>query len=219
MKKILFLVILLITLSVSYSQDYDLIVTIQGDSIACKIDSITNTHIYFEMRIRYNWIHTNMEMNKVSEFKESVLDRNTIRLKLGTSIILPFDQLPPQCSMLEKLSQEELNICLDKALKLKKDGGTVTIIGVSTIGAGFLVGLVGPGNLGTVAVAGLMGIAGLGTMAVGIPMRITGKKRVERINAIKSTAYNGISIDLKPCAQYNFINQKYQPAITLRINF
>ncbi len=130
-----------------------------------------------------------------------------------------FAQKTYSVTNLEQASQEELNIYLDKALKLKKDGKTVTIVGGATIGAGVLVGLVGPKNLGTVAVAGLVGIAGLGTMAVGIPMRITGKKRVERINTIKNTAYDGIKIDLKPCAQYNLVTQDYQPCVTFRISF
>ena len=122
---------------------------------------------------------------------------------------------------LENLSQEELNAYLDKALKLKKDGKTVNIVGGSILGATALSVIV-IGNkmdLGVVVVGFVGGLAGLGTMAVGIPMNVTGKKRIERINTIKSTAYNGISIDLKPSAQYNFITQNYQPEIILRISF
>ena len=122
---------------------------------------------------------------------------------------------------LEKLSQEELNTYLDKALKLKKDGKTVTIVGGSILGATALsVIVIGKKmELGVVVVGFVGGLAGLGTMAVGIPMNVTGKKRIERINTIKSTAYNGISIDIKPCTQYNFVSQNYQPGMTLRITF
>ena len=74
-------------------------------------------------------------------------------------------------------------------------------------------------DLGVVVVGFIGGLAGLGTMAVGIPMNVTGKKRVERINTIKNTAYDGIKIDLKPCAQYNLATQNYQPGVTLRISF
>jgi hypothetical protein len=56
-------------------------------------------------------------------------------------------------------------------------------------------------------------------MAVGIPMNVTGKNRVERINTIKSTAYDGVKIDLKPYAQFNPATQNYQPGVTLRIRF
>lgn len=122
---------------------------------------------------------------------------------------------------LEKLSQEELNIYLDEALKLKKNGTTVTIVGGAALTAAVIWGITDPldHELGTVLEAGIMGIAGLGTMAVGIPMRITGKKRVKRLNTIKSTVYNGISIDIKPQAQYNLITHNYQPGVTLRISF
>ena len=122
---------------------------------------------------------------------------------------------------LEKLSQEELNIYLDEALKLKKNGKTVTIVGGSILGATTIsVILIGKSmDLGVVVVGFIGGLAGLGTMAVGIPMNVTGKKRVERINTIKNTAYDGIKIDLKPCAQYNLATQNYQPGVTLRIRF
>ena len=122
---------------------------------------------------------------------------------------------------LEKLSQEELNIYLDEALKLKKDGKTVIIVGGAILGADVLYAILlgDEGGLGHVAVIVFTGLAALGTLAVGIPMRITGKKRVERINTMKSTVFNGISIDLKPCAQYNFVTQNYQPGITLSISF
>lgn len=122
---------------------------------------------------------------------------------------------------LEKLSQEELNIYLDEALKLKKNGKTVTIVGGSILGATTIsVILIGNSmDLGVVVVGFIGGLAGLGTMAVGIPMNVTGKKRVERINTIKNTAYDGIKIDLKPCAQYNLATQNYQPGVTLRISF
>lgn len=122
---------------------------------------------------------------------------------------------------LEQASQEELNIYLDEALKLKKDGKTVTIVGGSILGATTIsVILIGKSiDLGVVVVGLIGGLAGLGTMAVGIPMRITGKKRVERINNIKNTASYDIKINLKPCAQYNLVTQDYQPSVRLRINF
>ena len=114
-----------------------------------------------------------------------------------------------------------MNIYLDEALKLKKNGKTVTIIGGSAFVAGVVWVFLDPleHEIGTVLEGGILSIAGLCTMAVGIPMIITGKKRVERINTIKSTAYNGISIDIEPCTHYNFINQDYQPGIKFRIRF
>ena len=98
---------------------------------------------------------------------------------------------------------------------------TATIIGGSALAVAVVWAIADPlgHELGTILEAGIVGIAGLGTMAVGIPMIITGKKRVTRINTINSTVYNGIYIDLKPRAHYNFITQNYQPGVTLRISF
>ena len=73
--------------------------------------------------------------------------------------------------------------------------------------------------MGTFVIGFLTGMAGLGVTAVGIPMKITGKKRVERINAVKNTAFNDIRINLQPCAQYNLATQNYQPGLTLNIRF
>ncbi len=122
---------------------------------------------------------------------------------------------------LKQTSQEDLNTYLDKALKLKKDGKTVTIVGGSILGTtAIAVVTIGKQmDLGVVLLGFVGGLAGLGTMAVGISMNVTGKKRIERINTIKNTAYDGFKIDLKPCAQYNFVTQNYQPGITLRIKF
>ena len=120
---------------------------------------------------------------------------------------------------LEQASQEDLNTYLDKALKLKKDGKTVTIAGGVLLGAGITIMLLSSNDWEMMGKGSAVVLVGFGTMAVGIPMKITGKKRVERINTIKNTAYDGIKIDLKPCAQYNLATQNYQPAVTLRIRF
>jgi hypothetical protein len=124
---------------------------------------------------------------------------------------------------LEQTSQEDLNTYLDKALKLQKDGKKVTNIGLIILGADvlFVTGMIVADkiDMGTAVLAGLTMYAALGTMAVGIPMNITGKKRIEKIKTIKSTADNGIKIDLKPCTQYNLASQNYQPGVTFRISF
>ena len=125
---------------------------------------------------------------------------------------------------LEQASPEDLNTYLDKAFKLKKNGKTVTNVGLVTLGAdGLLLSalLITDSyiGMGGAALIMLTGFAALGTIAVGIPMNVTGKKRVERINTIKNTAFDGIKIDLKPCTQYNLATQNYQPGLTLRIRF
>ena len=78
---------LLFMVASCYSQNLDLIVTTQGDSIACRIDSITESHLYFEMNNLNKWIHTNIEKEKVAEYKQNEIDKRLYNFKPGTSII------------------------------------------------------------------------------------------------------------------------------------
>ena len=96
MKKYLLLLLLITSLKLVFSQEYyyDLIVKTNGDSLACNIDSVTDTHIYFEMKFNDKWIHTYKRKNEIAEFKQNAFDTNTIHLKPGSSYILHSDQLP-----------------------------------------------------------------------------------------------------------------------------
>ena len=69
------------------SHYYDLIVTTEGDSIACRIDSITDTKIYFEMKVNDHWIHTNNTLKKVSDYKYDAINKSLVIFKSGTSYI------------------------------------------------------------------------------------------------------------------------------------
>ncbi len=89
-KKILspvFSVFFLLLVTCGLSQDNDLIVTTKGDSIACRIDSITKTHIYFEMKSQNNWAQTHIGLTDVSEYKRNAIDKKQFEFKAGTSII------------------------------------------------------------------------------------------------------------------------------------
>lgn len=121
---------------------------------------------------------------------------------------------------LEKASQEELDGYMNKALKLKKTGLTMTIVGTIAFGASTAIIYAFDEQLGLGAIQFFaLGIAGLGTMAIGIPMNLTGKSRVKRINTIKVTALYDVNINFKPCVQYNLAAQNYQPGIALIIRF
>jgi hypothetical protein len=87
MKKLLLIIIIIIYHSYAYTQDYDLIVKSNGDSIACRIDSITDTHIYFEMKSKEYWKHTHINKADVKEFQYNVIYKKTYVFKEGTSII------------------------------------------------------------------------------------------------------------------------------------
>ena len=88
MKKILYILILLLFFYNAYSQNYDLIVTTTGDSISCRIDSITNTEIYFEMKVNNNWFHTYTNKNDIIEYKLNAIDKKLVIFKSGTSYIV-----------------------------------------------------------------------------------------------------------------------------------
>ena len=121
---------------------------------------------------------------------------------------------------LQKLSQEELDVYLNKALKLQKSGKTYTIVGVSALGAVALsIPLDSSGGMVAATAAIFVGIPALAATTVGISKNSKGKKRVERINSIENTASNDIIFVLKPFTQYNLMTQNHQPGITPRIRF
>ncbi|MBN1157753.1 MAG: hypothetical protein JXA61_00080 [Bacteroidales bacterium] len=207
MKNTSCLLVFLCILFNAYSQDYDLVVTTKGDSIACRIDSVTDASIYFEMKHNNHWVHTNISRDEVIEYKYDAIFKVMVAFKPGTSYI-------------ESVYNEN-DANLMKAQTLQRSGKIVTIAGASILGATFLTLIVFGEHWGFegVAVAIFGGLAGLGTMAVGVPMIIIGKERAKKTNSFKNTAFNSITIGLKPCAQYNLITQNYQPGLTLRIRF
>ena len=87
MKKLFSLLILIAGINIAYSQNYDLIVKSTGDSIACRIDSITDSQIYFEMKVQNHWIKTNIDRNEVIEYERNVIDMKSFVFKPGTSVI------------------------------------------------------------------------------------------------------------------------------------
>ncbi len=73
----------LLLVTYAYSQDLDLIVSTKGDSIACRIDSINDTHIFYRMEFKGARIYTLMNRTDVSEYKQNVIDRKDFICKPG----------------------------------------------------------------------------------------------------------------------------------------
>ena len=94
-KKSFFFLLLLSVNFGTFAQQYDLIVTIRGDSIACNIDSITSTSVYFEMKYEDVWINTHMDRKDVSEYEYDAIDGNMYVFKPGTSYIKSPSQTHP----------------------------------------------------------------------------------------------------------------------------
>ena len=86
MEKAFFILLILSTFNLS-AQNYDLIVKTNKDSIACRIDSITDTRVYFEMKYNDSWIHTDIDKSAILEYKYDIIDRYLVDFKKGSSYI------------------------------------------------------------------------------------------------------------------------------------
>ena len=53
----------------------------------CRIDSITDTHIYYQMKSHSTWIHTQIPRSEVLEYKHDIIHRREYLYKPGTTII------------------------------------------------------------------------------------------------------------------------------------
>lgn len=87
MNRITFTLILVSLNLYCLSQEFDLIVDNKGDSIVCHIDSITDTHIYFEMKFNNIWIHTNYNRDSVFDYNYDFSYNHEVYFKTGTTII------------------------------------------------------------------------------------------------------------------------------------
>jgi len=87
MKQFIFILIFIALCVNSYSQNFDLIVNANGDSVACRIDSITDSHIYFEMKFKNKWIHTHLNKSKIAIYQLNAINKKSTHFKPGTSYI------------------------------------------------------------------------------------------------------------------------------------
>lgn len=78
----------------SYGQDYDLVVTNKGDSIACYIDSINNLNVHFEMKFNGEWRHTYLSTEDILFYNYKSLFKDSIRFQSNSSYLKPYNQLP-----------------------------------------------------------------------------------------------------------------------------
>jgi len=91
-----FSIVFLLLVAIGYSQNYDLIVTAKGDSVMCRIDSITDTHIYYEMKSHSTWIHTHISRSEVLEYKQDIIDKTKYLYEPGSSIIVSSKPVVPE---------------------------------------------------------------------------------------------------------------------------
>jgi hypothetical protein len=88
MKILLTLGIVLIIQIRTYSQNLDLVVISSGDSIACKIDSVATSVIYFQMRgHQKKWIQTFDLIDSIKAYKYNCIVEGDYSYKPNSSII------------------------------------------------------------------------------------------------------------------------------------
>jgi hypothetical protein len=73
-----------------FPQTSDLMVKQNGDSLACHIDSITDTHIYFEAKFNGKWLHTYIGKDAIVSVEMGVINKRQADFKPGSSILKPY---------------------------------------------------------------------------------------------------------------------------------
>lgn len=76
MKKIILICLIFGCIITGYAQNYDKIITKNGETIFCRIDSITSTHIYFATVVRNSLVQTYIEMSKVRDYQPYILSED-----------------------------------------------------------------------------------------------------------------------------------------------
>lgn len=69
------------------SQGLDLIVTQNGETIFCRTDSITDTHIYFAMEVKNRWVHTFIDRNLIRSYQLSRINEDFLVFEKSTNFI------------------------------------------------------------------------------------------------------------------------------------
>ncbi len=87
MKRYITILVFILLLIKIYPQKLDLIVTNNGDSIACSIDSLNVELIYFEMKNNNRWVHTKINMDRVGDYQFDTVKWILYEYKPGSSYI------------------------------------------------------------------------------------------------------------------------------------
>lgn len=125
-------------------------------------------------------------------------------------------------------SQEELNLHLTKAKKLRKKGAILSIagpasavIGLAMFANNFSLSFGGASESNDdLAAAGLgLFLVGTGTTLVGIPILGVNSLRVKRIKGVINSNSRGVYLELVPGVFQNQVAQKKQTGLSLRLRF
>lgn len=222
MKRKIITSLFIILYSLANAQNLDLVVTNKGDSIACKIDSVSNNVVYYQMKSPHNskWVQTMYDKENIAEIKYDCINRDEYVFEKGSTIIVGtlknnYPKKYPGKQYLTNASPDELNFYMARAKKVKKTGGVITLAGGSLFAAGLV--LIATNTEASGYTGMWMGLLGTGTTLIGLPVLITGKTRMNSIEKIKKS--KGITFELLPNGNFDFHAKKYQPGLTFKVRF
>jgi len=228
MNRKIILGVLILLSSVASAQYNDLIVTTEGDSIACSILEVNDSMIVYKMKIANQSMQKGEQLKNILKFDFNVIPKGIYQFKPGTSYIekwfpeeYPVNSKTYSVENLENSSSQELEYYRYKALKKQTNGKTIRTIGLGSIVAG--AGLVVMGQnesgwkgIGTMGIGAVLAGSGLITTFIGISVKSTGKSRVSRIDSLDKSAFK---IEMNPYINSDEVFNSYQTGIRLRVSF
>jgi len=232
MNRKIILGVLILFSTVASAQYHDLIVTNNGDSIACTILEVNDSVIIYKMKLDNQHMQTGDQLKNISKYKYDVISKGVYVYMPGTSYIekwypveYPVNAKTYLPDNLKNTSSQELEYYRYKAQKKQNNGKTLMFIGLgSCVAAGgmFAIGQSEGGWKG-IGIAGggvILGITGLINTFIGLSINSTGKKRVNQIDSLgKSTFNKQIKFELNTNFNSDEIFYGFQTGIKLKVRF
>ena len=78
MKKIFLLLICMFNVALVFSQHYDMVIKTNGDTIPCKIDSVTPSFMYVTLKFRGKWTQTIINNDQITDYKYNALPKRGV---------------------------------------------------------------------------------------------------------------------------------------------
>jgi hypothetical protein len=221
MKKLFVFGLLISCFISSYCQNLDLVVTAKGDSIACKIDSITEAYVYIQIMASENdnWFQKTIDKADVHHYTYNCIFPPVFKIEKGTSRITGYVK-PVKLNNysikkgLDKASPEQLNFYLKKANRTRTSGAILFVCGTASAIAGFH--LLTEKDLGNDAYAAML-LAGTPIALTGITFYAIGESRYTNIKAIKKS--KDLTLEIVPYHDKNYMTQNNYSGLSIRLLF
>ncbi len=218
------------------AQNSDLIVTTDGDSIACKIMEVNEVGILFKMKNDNRQQKTTIPAKEIKQLEYNVVKAGMYRYEEGSSRIAGIIDISPQrkyyplssrCYALESLqkaSADDIEYLNGKALKLQKTGKTMIFIGVGAMIFGAILYIDGISRegwdgLGEAVLGVGATVSGLASTGLGIIVKRNGTRRVEAMRGFVLNQNHDITLELKPAIRFIPVSSDFYPAVSLYFSF